>query len=47
MNKQKALEFTKERIESISSSTYTTENEIKIVKETLEYLRFIEKILEE
>lgn len=47
MNKQKALEFTKDRIDSISSCTYTTESEIKIANETLEYLRFIEKILEE
>ena len=47
MNKQRALEFTKDRIYTISKATYETENERKIAQETLEYLVFIEKMLEE
>ena len=46
MNIQKALEFTKDRIESISASIYTKESERKIADETLEYLKFIKHILE-
>jgi hypothetical protein len=46
MNKKQALEFTKDRIEVITRMTYTTESETKIKQETLEYLRFIEKLLE-
>ena len=47
MDKQKALDFTIDRIESIKKQTYTTESERKIVNETLEYLEFIKNILEE
>lgn len=47
MDKQKALEFTKERIEGITTAIYETESQRKISKETLGYLKFIEKILEE
>jgi hypothetical protein len=46
MNKEQALEFTKDRIEKITRMTYKTESEIKIKRETLEYLRFIESLLE-
>lgn len=46
MNKEKALEFTNERIENISKTVYDNEMEIKIAKETLEYLIFIKGILE-
>lgn len=47
MNKEKALEITKDRIYTISKSTYETESKRKIAQETLEYLKFIEKILED
>lgn len=46
MNKEKALEFTKDRIAAISRITHSTESERKIAEETLEYLKFIEKLLE-
>lgn len=47
MDKEKALKFTIDRIESIKQQTYTTESEIRIAKETLEYLEFIKDILED
>ena len=47
MDKQKALDFTIDRIESIKQQTYTTESERKIANETLEYLKFIKNMLEE
>lgn len=47
MNKQKALEIAKDRIENIKKFTPTNENEKKITEETLEFLRFIKKLLED
>lgn len=47
MNKQKALEITQDRIANIKHFVPTNESEQNIAKETLEYLRFIEKILED
>ena len=47
MDKEKALDFTIERIESIKRQTFTNESEIKSVNETLEYLEFIKSLLEE
>lgn len=47
MDKHKALDFTIDRIESIKQQTYSKESEIKIAKETIEYLEFIKNMLEE
>lgn len=47
MNKQKALEIAKDRIENIEKFTPTNENEKKIAEETLEFLKFIKKLLED
>lgn len=46
MDRQKALEITKDRIESMSYFIPENESESKIKKETTEWLKFIEKILE-
>lgn len=46
MNKEKALEITKDRIESLKVFVPNNESEMKIAKETLEYLYFIEDMLE-
>lgn len=46
MDRKKALEFTRERIESIERTAYENKHHREIAEETLEYLRFIEKILE-
>ena len=47
MDKQKALEITRERIEGIKTGIYENEMQREIANEMLEYLRFIEKILED
>lgn len=47
MDKEKALKFTIDRIESIRQQSYETESETRIAKETLEYLEFIKDILED
>lgn len=46
MNKQKALEITKDRIEYLKIFIPKTESEEKTAKETLDYLKFIENLLE-
>lgn len=47
MNKEKALEFTNERIENISKTVYNNPMEREIAKETLEYLKFVKGLLED
>lgn len=47
MNKQRALEIARDRIENLNKFIPTNENEMKIADETLEFLKFIEKILED
>lgn len=47
MDIQKALEFTKNRIECLQSFTPSTESERNTALETMEYLEFIKKLLEE
>ncbi len=47
MNKERALEITKDRIEAIQETTFYNESEKKIADETLEYLKYIEKLLED
>ena len=46
MDKEKAYNYTIERINSIRQQRFETESERKIAKETLEYLEFIKCILE-
>ena len=46
MNIEKALEITKDRIERIKKFIPSNQNEIQISIETLEYLKFIENLLE-
>lgn len=46
MDIKKALLITKDRIESIKSFTPRNESEANIAVETLEYLKFVGKILE-
>ena len=46
MKIEKALEITKDRIEGIEKFTPDNQNEAQIAKETLEYLKFIENLLE-
>lgn len=45
MDKQKALEITRDRIENLESFTPNTASEANIAAETLEYLKFIETVL--
>lgn len=47
MDIKKAKEITKDRIESMKKFIPSNESETRIAKETLEYLEFIEKLLEE
>lgn len=47
MEKQKALEIAKDRIENISKFIPTNESEKKIAEETLDFLKFVEKLLED
>lgn len=47
MNKQRALEIARDRIENLNKFIPTNESEMKIANETLEFLKFIEKILED
>ena len=47
MDKQKALEITKDRIENLNKFIPTNESESEIANETLEFLKYIEKILED
>ena len=47
MNKEKALEITKDRIEKLNSFTPINEIDKVIADETLEYLKYVEKMLEE
>lgn len=46
MNIEKALEITKDRIDCLKKFIPSNQNEIKISIETLEYLKFIENLLE-
>jgi hypothetical protein len=46
INKIKALEITKDRIDSLNYFTPENESEKRILTETLEYLKFIKEILE-
>ena len=46
MDIKKALEITRDRIENLKSFTPRNISEERIAKETLEYLEFIEKLLE-
>ena len=45
MNKEKALEITRDRLENLHSFTPENESESKIAKETMEYLKYIEDLL--
>ena len=47
MNKQKALEITKDRIENLNKFIPTNKSEAEVANETLEFLKYIEKILED
>lgn len=47
MDKKKALEITKDRINNLRHFIPTNKSEQKIAEETLEYLEFIEKLLED
>lgn len=47
MNNKKALEIARDRIESISKFIPANESEKKSAEETLEFLKFIEKLLED
>lgn len=44
MDKQKALEITKERIDGITKCSYETVSKNQIAQEMLEYLIFIERL---
>lgn len=46
MNIEKALVITKDRIENMKMFTPSNASEVRIAAETLEYLEFIEKLLE-
>lgn len=46
MDKEKAYNYTIERINSIRQQSFETESKRKIAKETLEYLEYIKSILE-
>lgn len=46
INKIKALEITKDKIDSLNYFTPENESEKRILTETLEYLEFIKEILE-
>lgn len=47
MNKERALEIAKDRIEALQSFVPTNESEVKISKETMEFLIFVKEMLEE
>ena len=47
MNKEKALKIAKDRIETLQSFVPTNESEIKIAKETMEFLNFVKEMLED
>lgn len=47
MNKRKALEITKDRIDNLEHFIPTNQSEANIASETLEYLKFVEGMLEE
>lgn len=47
MNKQKALKIAKNRIESVNRFIPENESESKIAAETLEFLIFVKKMLED
>lgn len=47
MNKQKALEIAKDRIENLNKFIPADKSEAIIAEETLEFLKYIEKILED
>lgn len=46
MNKQKALEFTLDRLNSVERFIPRNESETKIQEQTIEYLQYIKSILE-
>lgn len=46
MDKQKALEIAKNRIESLSRFIPANESEKKTYEETLEFLEYVERMLE-
>lgn len=47
MDKEKAYNYTIERINSIRQQSFETESERKIAKETLVYLKYVKNILED
>lgn len=47
MDKQKALEIAKDRIESLQKFIPANESEKKTAEETLEFLKFVERMLED
>lgn len=47
MDKQKVLEIAKDRIESLSRFIPANESEKKAYEETLEFLKYVERILED
>lgn len=47
MDIKKALEITRDRIECLDKFVPTNESEIKTAFETMEYLQFVEKLLNE
>ena len=46
MDRMRALEITKDRIESMKQFTPSNSSEASIAKETMEYLSYIKTILE-
>ena len=47
MNKQKALEITRDRIENLNKFIPSNESEKEVTEETLEFLKFVEGMLED
>lgn len=47
MDIKKALELTRDRIESMGAFNPSNESEKRIALETMEYLQFVEKLLSE
>ena len=45
MDKERALEICRDRIECISRATYEKKSEKDIADETLEFLKYVENIL--
>lgn len=47
MDKEKALLIARDRIENINKSIFYSETEKEIAEETVKFLKFVEKVLEE